>query len=110
MEINLDTAVYEKTIDAEVYKPSAKKEIHCHDSDPYCTTIIKDTIQWFTFLTSIDHTANILDLNKWPIASLLKVSTMFQLHLFYDQHNKEENVVDAIDIICINCNKDTDLH
>ena len=35
---------------------------------------------------------------------------MFKFHLFYDRHNKEENVVNAIDIMCSNFNKDTGLH
>ena len=35
---------------------------------------------------------------------------MFQLHLFYDKHDEEGNVANAIDIRCINFNKDTGLH
>ena len=35
---------------------------------------------------------------------------MFQLHIFYDKHNESENVVEAIAIKCINCNKDTSLY
>ena len=35
---------------------------------------------------------------------------MFQLCIFYDKHNEEENVVEAIYIKCINCNKDTGIH
>ena len=108
-KLNLDAAEYENKIDSDVYKPSAKKEIDCHDSDSYWPTSIKDTIQWFTFITIIEHTANILDPNKWLIPSLLKVFSMFQLSLFYDKHNQEENVVDAIAIRCINCNKYTGL-
>ena len=49
-KLNIDVAAYEKNIDANVYKPSDKKEIDCHDSNLYCPTTIKDTIQWFTFL------------------------------------------------------------
>ena len=35
---------------------------------------------------------------------------MLQLRLFYDKHNEEDNFVEAIDIKCINCNKDTSLY
>ena len=35
---------------------------------------------------------------------------MFNLRLFYYKHNEEGNVVDSIDIRCINCNKYTGLH
>ena len=35
---------------------------------------------------------------------------MFQLHIFYDKHNESENVVEAIAIKFINCNKDTGLY
>ena len=35
---------------------------------------------------------------------------MFQLSLFYDEHNAEDKVVGAIDITCSHCNKDTGLH
>ena len=48
-KLNLEAVVYEKKIDADVYKPSSKKEIDHHDSNSYWPTSIKDTIQWFTF-------------------------------------------------------------
>ena len=35
---------------------------------------------------------------------------MFLLHLFYDKHNEDENMMDAVSIKCKNCNKDTGLH
>ena len=61
-----------KKIDANVYKPSAKKEIDCHDSNSYYPTLIKNTIHWFPFLTIIEHILNILSPNKGLIPSLLK--------------------------------------
>ena len=76
-----------KKIDADVYKNSDKKEIDIHESDLYPPTSIKDTMQWFTFLTIMEHTANILNPNKGLINSLLKVFDMFQLRLFYDKHD-----------------------
>ena len=32
---------------------------------------------------------------------------MFQLRIFYDKHNEEDNVLEAIAIKCSNCNIDT---
>ena len=81
-----------------------KKEIDCHDSDLYWPTTIRDTIQWFNFLTIMEHTANIIKPNKGMIPSLLKVFEMFVLHLIDDKDK-----LDAIDIRCINCKKATGL-
>ena len=85
-KVNIDAALYENKIDANVYKPSSKKEIDHHDSDSYWLTSIKDTIQRFTFLTIIEHTANTLKTNKGLINSLLMVFSIFQLRLFDDKH------------------------
>ena len=77
MKTNINAAAYEKQIYANMSKPSDKKEIYCHGDNSYWTTSIKDTIQWFPFLAIIEHTANILEPNKWLIPSLLKVFSMF---------------------------------
>ena len=58
----------------------------------------------------MEHTANILEPNVSLITSLLKVFYMFQLHIFYDKHNEEYNVVDTISIKYSHYNKDTNLH
>ena len=50
-KLNPDAAAYEKNIDDKMSKTSDKKVIDCHDRDLYCPTSIKDTIQWFPFLT-----------------------------------------------------------
>ena len=71
-KLNLYAAAYKKNVDANLSKPSDKKEIDFHDSKLYWTTTIKDTIQWFTFLTIMEHTANILNPKKGLITSLLK--------------------------------------
>ena len=73
-------------------------------------TSIKDTIYWFTFITIIYHTANILKPNKGLIPSLLQLFAMFQLRLFYDKYNEEGNIVYAIATRCSNFNKETGLH
>ena len=102
--------MYEKKIDDNVYKSSAKKEIDHHDSNSYWPTSIRDTIEWFPFLTIIEHTENILKPDKGLIPSLLKVFAMLQICLFYDKHYEEGNVVNAIATRCSNRNKDTYLH
>ena len=48
-----------------------------HDSDLHWPTSIKDTIQWFPLLSSMEHTANILNPNKGLIPSLLLLFVMF---------------------------------
>ena len=62
-----------KTIDANMSKPSDKKEIYCHDSNLYRPTSIQYTIQWFTFITIMEHTENIIKPNKGLITSLLRI-------------------------------------
>ena len=59
--INIDAAEYKLNIYANLYKPSEKNKFNCHDSDDYWPTPIKDTIQWFPFLTIMEHTANIME-------------------------------------------------
>ena len=68
-----------------------KKEFDRHYSDLYWPTTIKDTIQWFTFLTIMEHTANILNPNKGLITLLLKVFAMFDLCII-DARDKLEAI------------------
>ena len=109
-KLKLDDAAYEEKIDANVYKPSFKKEIDPHDSNYYWPTPIKETIHWFTFFSIMEHTAIILEPNKPLIPSLLKAFAMFKWPIFYDKYNEGDNFVEAIAIKCINCNKDTGLY
>ena len=104
-KLNLDAALYEINIDANMSKPSDKKEIDCHDSDLYWPTKTKYTIQWFPFLSIMEHTANILNPKQGIITSLLKVFTMFGLSLIDDRDK-----VQSISIRCINCKKETGLY
>ena len=48
-KLNLGAVVYEKYIDANISKPFEKNDRH--DGDLYWLTTIKDTIQWFPFIT-----------------------------------------------------------
>ena len=72
-KLNIDAAAYEKYIDANMSKPSDKKEIDRHDRNLYCQTSFKNTIQWSPFISIMEHTANILKPNKGPVPSSLKV-------------------------------------
>ena len=58
-KLNLDVVDQEKNIYANLHKPSEKKKFNRHDIDDYWPTSTKDTIQWFHFLTIMEHTANI---------------------------------------------------
>ena len=79
MKLNLDVSEYERSIDANLYKPFEINKFNFHDSDEYWPTSIKDTIQWFTFLTIMEHTENIMGTNNGLISSLLKLFAMFEL-------------------------------
>ena len=62
-------------------------------------------MQWFPFITILEHTVNILNLNKGRIPSLLKVFAMFEFILI-DYRDKVETTY----IRCINCKKETGLY
>ena len=72
-KLNLDAADYERNIDANLYKPSDKNKFNRHNSDKYWPKPIKYTIQWFTFITIMEHTENIIKPNKGLITSLLRI-------------------------------------
>ena len=72
-----------------------KKKFNHHDSESYWPTSIKDTINWFTFITIMGHTENLMETNKGLILSLLKVFSMFELLLIGDK--------DKLDVIAIRC-------
>ena len=59
--LNIDAAEYEQNIDVNLYKTSEKKKLHCVDSGDYWPTSIKEIIQWFPFLTIMEHTANMME-------------------------------------------------
>ena len=62
-----------KYIEANIYKPSEKKKINCIDDHEHWTESIKLTLQWFSFLTIMEHTGNIIQDDKHLISSLLKM-------------------------------------
>ena len=108
-KLNLDATAYEKKIDANVNRPSDKKEIDHHGRKVYWPIITKETIQWFPFQSIVDHTEGIIETYISLIPSLLKGFAMYQMPLFYYKHNKEDNVVEAIAIKCSNCDISTGL-
>ena len=81
-----------------------KNKFNRHDSDLYWQTSIKDTIDWFTFLTIMEHTANLMKINKGLITSFLKAFAMFELRLIGDKEH-----LGVIAIKCINCKKEIGL-
>ena len=82
-KLNLDAAEWERNIDSDLYKTSEKNKFNRIDSDNYWPTSIKDIIQWFPFLTIMEHTENIMETNNGLLSSLLKVFAMFKLRLNY---------------------------
>ena len=57
----------------------------------------------------MDNTAGIIETDILLITSLLKFFVMFQMRLFYYEHNEEDHVVGAISIKCSNCDRSTGL-
>ena len=64
-----------------MYKPSEKNKFNRVDSDEHWPKPIKDKIQWFPFLTIMEHTENKAKENNGPISSLLKMFAMFKIRL-----------------------------
>ena len=53
-----------------MYKTSEKKKFNCVDSDEHWPKSIKKKIQWFSFLTIMEHTANKMKENNGLILSI----------------------------------------
>ena len=60
-KLNLYAAEYKRNIYANLHKPSGETKFNPIDSEDYWPTSIKETIQWFTFLAIMEHTANIME-------------------------------------------------
>ena len=97
-------------INKEINLPSKKKDIYCHGSQTYLPTIIMQVIYWSPFLTIMQHTTDNIETKITLVPSLLKVFAMFQIYLFLNKENHEENVVDTIAIKCSNCGKTAGLY
>ena len=99
---NLDAAAYEIILNEEVKILSKSKEIDNHDSQSYRPTSIIEEIQWFPFLTIMEHTADNIENYITLLPLLLKLFTIFNMRMWYDNENLEENVLDNIGIRCSN--------
>ena len=68
---------------------SDRKEIDHHGSKLYCPILIKETIQWFPFLSIMEHAASNIEKDISRLPSLLKVFEIFQMRLLYYEHNEK---------------------
>ena len=84
--------------------PLKKKKLNSVDDQKHWPASIKETTQWFTFLTNMEHTANKMQDDKRVISSLLKMFTMFEIRLSY-----EDEDLDTVSLKCINCKRETGL-
>ena len=62
-------------------------------------------MQWFYFLTIMEHTANKMQDDKGIISSLLKMFSMFETRLSFGDKDLE-----TLSIKCINCKRETGLN
>ena len=66
-----------------MYKTSEKRKINRIDDHEHWPASIKSTIQWFPFLTIMEHTANKMQENVRIISSLLRMFSMFEIRLSF---------------------------
>ena len=103
-KLNLDATDYEKNMNANMYKPSGKRKFNCVDNQKHWPASMKDKIQWFTFITIMEHTANKMQEDNGIISSLLKMFSMFEIILSFGDED-----LDALFINGINCKIETGL-
>ena len=90
---------------SNMYESSEKKKIIRIDNHKHWPASIKETIQWFPFLTIIEHTANKIQDDKRLISSLLMMFSMFEIRLSYgDKH------LDTVSLKCIHFKRETGLN
>ena len=82
-----------------MYKPSEKNKINRFDNHKHCPVSVKETIQWFPFLTIMKHTANKMEKNRL-VSSWLKVFDMFEIRLSY----KDEKL-DVVSLKVFDCKR-----
>ena len=75
----------------------------------YCPTSIKEVINWFPFINIMDYTADNIENEITLLPLLLKMFSMFQIRFWYDKEHDDQNNVENIAIIFINCGKETGL-
>ena len=88
-----------------MYEPSEKKKMNCVDNQKHWPASIKETIQWFPFLTITEYTANKMQDDKRLISSLLKMFSMFEIRWSYG-----DKYLDTVSLKRINCKRETSLN
>ena len=77
-----------------------KKQINLIDDHKHWPASIKSTFQWFPFHAIMEYTGNIMHDDTHLISSLLKMFSMFEIRLSY-----EDKDLDTFCFKCINCKK-----
>ena len=62
-------------------------------------------MKWFTFQGIILHAADNIDCTEEHLKWLLKVFLVFKTIIIYDDTIDDEDISDAVEIMCINCEK-----
>ena len=70
-----------------------KKKIDRHDSKYYWPTSIIEYIQFFTFMTIMEHTVDKIDTHIRLLPLLLKVFTMFNILIWWVVPATAENLI-----------------
>ena len=81
-------------------KPSEKRKLNRVDNHKHWPASIKNKMQWFPFLTFMEHTANKIQDDKGIISSLLKMFSMLKIHLSFGDED-----LDMVSLKCINCKR-----
>ena len=71
-------------MNADMYKPSEKKKFNHVDNQKHWPSSIKNTMQWFPFLTMMEHTSNKMQEYKGLISSLLEMFSMSEIRLSFE--------------------------
>ena len=83
-----------KNLNKEIKLPPDKKEIDRHSSISYCPTSIKEVINWFTFMNTMDYIADKIDNEITLLPSLLNIFSMFQMRFWYNKEHDDQNNVE----------------
>ena len=87
----------------KMYRHKRKK--YRHASRGFCPEIIFDDIQWFNFQVIMLYIENIMNRNVDIYIFCLKVSSMFNIKIWYDERIFHKISPDDVGIMYINCGK-----
>ena len=88
-----------------MYKPSEKKKFNRVDNHKHWPASIENKMQWFPFLTIMEHSSYKMQEDKGLISSLLKMFSMFKIRLSFGDED-----LDALYIKCTNFKRETGLN